>query len=84
VGRGAWIRQGLTGLLPEEPVYLLEGHGSEVWLADAKDVEYLPGRPETDRLDEIGGVGRVAAQGLIAEIGTDMGRFHTRVTWPPG
>ena len=30
-----------------------------------------------DRLDEICGVGRTAAQVIIAEIGTDMGRFPT-------
>ena len=30
-----------------------------------------------DRLDEITGVGRIAAQVIIAEIGTDMGRFPT-------
>jgi len=30
-----------------------------------------------DRLDEITGVGRVAAQVIIAEIGVDMGRFPT-------
>jgi transposase len=30
-----------------------------------------------DRLDEITGVGRVAAQVIIAEVGTDMGRFPT-------
>jgi len=30
-----------------------------------------------NRLDEITGVGRVAAQVIIAEVGTDMGRFPT-------
>jgi transposase len=30
-----------------------------------------------DRLDEITGVGRTAAQLILAEIGTDMGRFPT-------
>jgi transposase len=37
-----------------------------------------------DQLDEICGVGRAAAQVLIAEIGIDMGRFPTAgqlVSW---
>jgi transposase len=37
-----------------------------------------------DPLDELSGVGRTAAQVLIAEIGLDMGRFPTPATWPPG
>jgi transposase len=30
-----------------------------------------------DRIDAIPGVGSVAAQMILAEIGTDMGRFRT-------
>ena len=30
------------------PFYLLEAHGFEVWLVNAKDVKHLPGRPKTD------------------------------------
>jgi transposase len=41
------------------------------------DQEIAPFAPAVDRLDEIGGVGRTAAQVIIAEIGTDMGRFPT-------
>ena len=33
--------------------YLLEAHGLEVWLVNAKDVKHLPGRPKTDRLDAV-------------------------------
>jgi transposase len=33
--------------------------------------------PAVDRLDEITGIGRNAAQQIIAEIGLDMGRFRT-------
>jgi transposase len=33
--------------------YLLEAHGFEVWLVNAKDVKHLPGRPKTDRLDAV-------------------------------
>jgi transposase len=43
-----------------------------------------PFQPAVDRLDEITGVGRTAAQVLIAELGTDMGRFPTAghlVSW---
>jgi transposase len=35
------------------PFYLLEAHGLEVWLVNAKDVKHLPGRPKTDRLDAV-------------------------------
>jgi len=33
--------------------YLLEAHGFEVWLVNARDVKHLPGRPKTDTLDAI-------------------------------
>ncbi len=33
--------------------YLLEAHGLEVWLCNAKDVKHLPGRPKTDVLDAV-------------------------------
>jgi hypothetical protein len=35
----------------KSPCYLLEAHGFEVWLVNAKDVKHLPGRPKTDRLE---------------------------------
>jgi len=35
------------------PFYLLEAHGFEVWLVNAKDVKHLPGRAKTDRLDAL-------------------------------
>jgi transposase len=31
--------------------YLLETHGFETWLASARDVKHLPGRPKTGKLD---------------------------------
>jgi transposase len=37
----------------------------------------VPFAAAVDRLDEITGVGRTAAQLILAEIGTDMGRFPT-------
>jgi transposase len=33
--------------------YVLEAHGLETWLVNAKDVKHLPGRPKTDRLDAV-------------------------------
>jgi len=35
------------------PFYLLEAHGFEVCLVNARDVKNLPGRPKTDRLDAV-------------------------------
>jgi transposase len=37
----------------KSPFYLLEAHGFDVWLVNAKDVKHLPGRPKTDRLDAV-------------------------------
>jgi transposase len=37
-----------------KPVYyLLEAHGFETWLVNARDVKHLPGRPKTDLLTEL-------------------------------
>jgi transposase len=33
--------------------YLLEAHGLEPWLVNARDVKHLPGRPKTDKLDAV-------------------------------
>ncbi len=44
---------------------------------DAGLVEGSPVLPAVDRLDEITGIGRQAAQVIIAEIGLDMTRFPT-------
>jgi len=33
--------------------YLLEAHGFEVWLVNARDVKHLPGCPKTDTLDAV-------------------------------
>jgi len=41
------------------------------------EAEIAPFARAADRLDEITGVGRTAAQVIIAEIGVDMGRFPT-------
>ena len=41
------------------------------------EAEIAPFQPAADRLDEITGVGRTAAQVIIAEVGVDMSRFPT-------
>ncbi|MBV8349506.1 MAG: IS110 family transposase [Mycolicibacterium sp.] len=33
--------------------YLLEAHGLNPWLVNARDVKHLPGRPKTDKLDAV-------------------------------
>jgi transposase len=33
--------------------YLLEAQGLDPWLVNAKDVQHLPGRPKTDKLDAV-------------------------------
>jgi transposase len=33
--------------------YLLEAHGLQPWLVNARDVKHLPGRPKTDVLDAV-------------------------------
>jgi transposase len=39
---------------PSRPhYYLLEAHGFETWLVNARDVKHLPGRPKTDKLDAV-------------------------------
>jgi transposase len=48
------------------------------------EAEIAPFAAAADRLDEVTGVGRVAAQVIIAEIGIDMSRFPTAghlVSW---
>jgi transposase len=35
------------------PFYLLEAAGFDPWLANAKDVKHLPGRPKTDTIDAV-------------------------------
>ena len=35
------------------PFYLLEAHGFEAWLVNARDVKNLPGRPKTDLSTEL-------------------------------
>src|SRR4029450_7349857 len=46
------------------PFYLLEAQGFEVWLAGARDVKHLPGRPKTDKLDAVW-LCKVAERGML-------------------
>src|SRR3954451_15939488 len=48
-----------------KPVYyLLEAHGLDPWLVNARDVKHLPGRPKTDKLDAVW-LAKVAERGMI-------------------
>ena len=35
------------------PFYVLEAHGFDPWLVNAREVKHLPGRPKTDRIDAV-------------------------------
>src|SRR5215217_7088986 len=48
------------------------------------DQEVAPFAAAVDRLDEICGVGRTAAQVIIAEVGLDMAASPPQAIWPPG
>jgi transposase len=44
--------------------YLLEAHGFETWLVNARDVKHLPGRPKTDTLDAVW-LGKLAERQML-------------------
>jgi transposase len=44
--------------------YLLEAHGLDPWVVNARDVKHLPGRPKTDKLDAVW-LAKVAERGMI-------------------
>src|SRR4029450_9805690 len=44
--------------------FLLEAHGFETWLVNARDVKHLPGRPKTDTLDAVWR-GKLAERGML-------------------
>jgi transposase len=56
--------------------YLLEAHGFDTWLVNAKDVKHLPGRPKTDKLDAIWLC-------KVAERGDDPPQFRATPGHPP-
>jgi transposase len=63
----------------------LDQASADIAMVEAQiEAEIGPFAQAVDQLDELCGVGRAAAQVLIAEIGIDMGRFPTAgqlVSW---
>jgi transposase len=79
------LEEAFTGHFSDHHAFLLarmlgriDQASADIAELEAKtDQEVAPFAPAVDRLDEICGVGRTAAQVIIAEIGLDMGRFPT-------
>jgi transposase len=79
------LEEAFTGRFTDHHGFLLatmldrvDAVSADIATLEAKiDQEIAPFAQAVDRLDEITGVGRTAAQVIIAEIGTDMGRFPT-------
>jgi transposase len=79
------LEEAFTGHFSDHHAFLLARMLSRIDQASADiaeleaktDQEVAPFAPAVDRLDEITGVGRTAAQVIIAEVGLDMGRFPT-------
>jgi transposase len=86
------LAEAFTGFFTDQHGFLLakmlarvDGLDADIAELDRKLQELIvPFGQAVDRLDEIGGVGRTAARLLLAEIGTDMGRFPRLATWPRG
>ena len=79
------LAEAFTGFFTDHHGFLLAKMLARVDALDADIAELdrkleeliVPFGQAVDRLDEITGVGRTAAQLILAEIGTDMGRFPT-------
>jgi transposase len=79
------LTEALTGHFTDHHAFLLatmldrvDAVSADIATLEAKiEAEIAPFAAAADRLDEITGVGRTAAHVIIAEIGTDMGRFPT-------
>jgi transposase len=79
------LQEAFTGQFSDHHGFLLATMLSRVDQASADiaeldrkiEAEIAPLGAAVERLDEITGVGRATAQVIIAEIGTDMGRFPT-------
>jgi transposase len=79
------LEEAFTGRFSDHHGFLLKTMLSRIDQASADiaeldrkiEAEIAPFQAAVDRLDEITGVGRIAAQVIIAEIGIDMGRFPT-------
>ena len=48
-----WVVMEATSDYWKPVFYLLEAHGLDPWLVNARDVKHLPGRPKTDKLDAV-------------------------------
>jgi|SRR5215207_5143478 len=53
--------------------YLLEAHGLDPWLVNARDVKHLPGRPKTDVLDAVW-LCKVAERQMLGPVSCRRGR----------
>jgi transposase len=81
----ARLEEAFCGRFSDHHAFLLERMlaridqaSADIAAVEAKIEEAIaPFAQAVDQLDEICGVGRAAAQVIIAEIGTDMGRFPT-------
>jgi transposase len=79
------LREAFTGHFSDHHGFLLhtmlgriDQASADIAELEAKiEAEIAPFARAVDRLDEITGVGQTAAQVIIAELGTDMGRFPT-------
>jgi len=79
------LEEAFTGHFTDHHAFLLgkmlgrvDGIGADIAELDAKIEELIaPVMSAVQRLDEIPGIGPVAAAAIIAEIGTDMTRFPT-------
>jgi Transposase IS116/IS110/IS902 family len=79
------LQEAFTGRFSDHHAFLLQTMLGRIDQASADIAELeakidelvAPFQAAVDRLDEITGVGRIAAQVIIAEIGLDMGRFAT-------
>jgi len=86
------LEEAFVGHFSNHHAFLLETMLSRIDQASADIAELdrkieeqiAPFQAAADRLDEITGVGRAAAQVIIAEIGTDMSRFPPLDIWSPG
>jgi transposase len=79
------LREALTGRFSDHHAFLLatmlgrnDQTSADIATVETKiEAEIAPFARAVEVIDEITGVGRIAAQVIIAEIGVDMGRFPT-------
>ena len=86
------LEEAFTGHFSDHHAFLLarmlgriDQASADIAELEAKiEAEVAPFAQAVDRLDEITGVGRTAAQVIIAEVGLDMAAFLPQAIWPPG